>query len=505
MKKNDTLQGSKVFILLCQFDKKELKDFGLWLRSPIHNKSEKVIKLYEFIKKYRDNCSEINERVLLRDVGIISSASKRQATSMKDIKVLRQVMHLLRIQADDFLAWRSLQQDDVEKKYRIIDTLLKKKTYSLIPPTLNKAKTRLESCAIRDVEYRKNVFRLTEMEFYLEILQNNHNTQKAQQAVDSLRQSFISELLKYYCSLTNLERVNKAQYKYPLLEHIIQHLEKHDTDRSIPVIYVYYTSLRLTQYENPEDYYVLKNYLFEHSSIFGITDIRQFFNMLTNYCYRKIKHGDDEFMRERFEVFKKGIELKCWITETYLSEHQFIHIVKTALFFGELDWLDIFFQEHKDLLNPNVKDVFVNYYHALLKFELKEYGEAEDYLSKINTDPDFVYYMQYKILRIKVYYDKNGVTSITDYNLINNDLEAIRQYVLTDNNQKMSETVRQQYRNFANFSKRILKRKEKFIYHRTALTQSNLQALQKDLADLKPLIERTWLEEKVTELMAALE
>ena len=507
MTKNDVLLNSKIFTLLCKFDKKELKDFGLWLLSPIHNKSEKVIKLYEFIKKYKDNCSKMNERVLLRDVGIIPSASKRQTISPKDIKELRQVMHSLRVQADDFLAWRRLQQDNTEKKGLIMDTLLERTAYGLIRPMLNKAKAKHEASAIQDVKYCEGIFRLTEMEFYLEILQKNHNTQKAQETIDTLRQAFISKLLKYYCSLLNLEKVNKKKYEYPLLAYIKQHLDNHHADRSVPIIYVYYALLKLIEDEKPEDYYKVKDYLFKHPYTFGEVYNRQFFNILTNYCNRKIKNGEDDFMQERFEIYKKGVELKCWSAGTYFSEHQFIHIVKTALFLGELDWLEVFFQEHKDLLNPNVKDVFVNYYHALVTFESREYDTAQNHLREINNDQDFVYYMQSRILLIKIYYDNNELNSNNaDEHPINNELEAIRQYALPSTNKKMSETVRQQYSNFANFFKRILHRKKKLIdAYEKSPTQANLQALQKDLTHLKPLIERTWLEEKVTELMAALE
>jgi len=48
--KNSDVNNAKVLILLRQFDKKEWKDLGLWLHSPIHNSSEKVIKIYEYLR-----------------------------------------------------------------------------------------------------------------------------------------------------------------------------------------------------------------------------------------------------------------------------------------------------------------------------------------------------------------------------------------------------------------------------------------------------------------------
>jgi len=287
------------------------------------------------------------------------------------------------------------------------------------------------------------------------------------------------------------------------LEHIKTYLEN-SSDKEIPVIRVYYSLLKLLENEQSEDYYDLKNYLFKYLNNFGTTDIRHFFNVMTNHCNWKMKYGASEFIQERFEVYKKGIELKCWSAGTYFSEHQFIHVVKTALALHEIDWVQTFFEEHKKLLNPKVREVFVNYYQALLAFELKEYDKAQDYLGRINTSDDFAYHIQFKILYVKIFYDTQTLNiDNADTHPINYEIEALRQYLLEGNNKNMAETIRQVYSNFTNFFKRILNRKKKLIYDEP-LNQTNIHVLQNDLAELNPLIERTWLEEKIDELMQAI-
>jgi len=500
--KNSRLNNSKVLKLLRQFDKKELKDLGLWLHSPIHNGSEKVIKLYEsIIYRWRNNNKSLNERILLKSIGVISSASQKKPITQEDRKVLQQTLHLLYLQTQDFLVWKNIQQDDIQAKRRVMDAFLEKTSYALIPPILSKSKNKLESMPLRDIKYSENVFSLTEMEFYMTILLGNRNTNtELQRVIETLRQSFFSKSLKYYCSVINYEKILKVKFDYPFLEHIKVHLEN-SSDKEIPVIRVYYLLLKLLQYEQQGDYYDLKKYLFKHLSNFGTTDIRQFFNFMTNYCIRKVKYGFEEFIQERFEIYQKGIGLKCWSAGTYFSEHQFVHIVKTALALREIDWVQTFFENHKNLLNPKVKDVFVNYYQALLSFELKQYDKAQDHLGQINTADDFVYYIQFKILYIKIFYDTKTLNiDNADSHPINYEAEALRQYLLEGNNKNMAETTRLLYSNFTNFFKRILNRKKKLLYDEP-ITTANLEALQNDLADLKPLIERTWLEEKITELI----
>jgi len=380
MIKNSTLSNSKVLILLQRFDKKELKDLGLWLHSPIHNSSEKVIQLYECIKnRWQNTATPLNEHILLKSIGVTSSASQKKTITQKQRKALQQTLHLLYLQTQDFLLWKNIQQDEVQAKRRIMDVYLEKTTYTLIPSILNKSKDKLQTTQLRDIKYCEDVFSLTEMEFYLTILLGNRNTDsELQRVIETLRQSFLGKILSYYCAMINREKILKVEYDYPFLEHIKTYLYN-SPDKEVPVIRVYYSLLKLLEHEKVEDYYDLKNYLFEFSDNFGTTDTRQLFNFMTNYCNWKVKHGAHEFIRERFDVYKKGIELKCWSAGTYFSEHQFIHVAKTALALHETDWVQIFFEEHKNLLNPKIQDIFVNYYQALLAFELKEYDKGLSY------------------------------------------------------------------------------------------------------------------------------
>jgi len=502
---NSVLNDSKILILLRQFDKKELKELGLWLHSPIHNSSKKVIQLYECIRnKWQNDVTSLNEHVLLKSIGVISSASKKKRITQEHRKTLQQTLHLLYLQAQDFLLWKNIQQDEIQAKRRLMDTYLEKTVYKLVSSILKKSKNRLQANQLRDIKYCEDLFALTEMEFYLTILSGNRNTDtELQHVIATLRQSFFSKSLKYYCSVINYEKILKVKYEYPFLKHIKTYLEN-SPDAEIPAIRVYYSLLKLLEHEKSKDYYDLKDYLFIHLTNFGTTDIRQFFSHMANHCNWKILYGEQEFIRERFEVYQKGIELKCWSAGIYFSEHQFVHIVKTALALHEIDWIQTFFEEHKNLLNPEVQDVFVNYYQALLAFELKKYDKAQDHLSKINTADDFVYHVQFKILYIKIFYDKKNLNiDNADTHPINYEVEALRQYLLEGNNKNMAETTRQIYSNFTNFFKRILSRKKKLLYDES-LTQANLQALQDDLAELKPLIERTWLEEKIKELTQAI-
>jgi len=488
---------TKLMVLIHKLNEKEFKNLGLWVRSPIHNSSEKVIKLYDTLKKYRKTGKSLESFIVMRNMDILPKGAKRKDISKKNEQDLKQITSLLNRQIEDFLIWKKGKEDTIGSHRLLIDALLEKQLFKLAYIVMNIARKKHQSSTMRNIGYCIDAYKLSEVDYFMDVpLQSKNSAPPLKVVMEALEQSCLSQLMNYYCVVANTKRIIKIG-DFPFMEVVKNYVENSNTRQDFTVE-IYYRLLKMLEDEQPKDYYTLKAQLYNAFNAFDIKELREFFNYLTNYCYRKIKQGNNEFIQERFEIYKKGIEVKCWSSGTYFSEHQFIHIVKTALSLDELDWLGEFFQTHKDLLNPDVKKDIINYYHALTAFELRQYKEAQKHLRDITANQDFAYYMESKVLLIKIYYDNNE----KEYP-IDSELENIRKYTSPTADKKMSETVRQQYSNFANFFKRILNRKKKIIYGE-ALTQANLQALQNDLAKLKPLIERTWLEEKIAELTAAL-
>ncbi len=496
-------EETKMMVLIRHLNKKEFKSLGLWVRSPIHNSSKMVIKLYDILKKHHTTGKPLEAFTLMQNMNILPKGAKRKDISEKSEQDLRHIMSLLTIQIEDFLIWKKGKEDTIGNRRLLMQVLLEKESFKLAYMAMNKSQKKHQSSKIRNVDYCINDYKLAEVNNYINVsLKNKDSATSLKKVVSALEQSCLSQLLDYYCAVSNTKRIIKIDNS-PFMEVVKNYIENSGEKQDFTVE-IYYRLLKMLEYEQPQDYYALKAQLYNSLDAFDINDLKKFFNCLTNYCYRKFKQGDEEFAQERFNVFKKGIELKFWSSGTYFSEHQFIHIVKTALHVGELNWLDDFFQSHKTLLNPRVQEDIINYYHALKDFKLKRYKEVNNHLEKINTKQDFAYYMESKVLLIKIYYDNNELTiDNADEHPINNERENIEKYVAPNSNKKMSEPVRQQYSNFANFFKRILNRKKKLIY-KESLTKANLQVLQKDLAKLKPLIERAWLEDKITELMKEL-
>jgi len=497
---------SKLMILSRHLNEKEFKTIGLWVKSPCHNGSKNVVKLYEIIKKYRKTCKPIDNLIIVKAMGMLPRSAKQKDITPKHKADLRVTMHSLATLIEDFIIWNKTKEDEVGCKRLLMDALIERQTYAPIAPTMKKARKIHEASPFRDNKYWEDAYSLNEMDFYMEVLLKNRNAaNKIKDVLDSLHQSCLSKLLYYYCVVVNSRIVVKVNEDYPFMKAVKQYV-KNNSDINCSAVRVYYMLLEVLEHKREEDYYNLKSYLFDHLITFDANKIRQLLNFMSNYCNRMVRNGDNKFIQEKFDIYELGINYKCWTAGVYFSQHQFVHTVQTALALNKTQWVKDFLLKYQDTLSPVSKDYISNYCHALYAFHNKDYELVRTHLNRNFTVPpeDFTYHLGLKILCIKTYYDENNLT-FNNMNMrsIENDIEAIRQYTTVNNNKKMSETVRQQYSNFANFFKRILNRKKKYLFGNT-VTQTSIATLQNDLAELKPLIERTWLEEKVVELMTTL-
>jgi len=503
MLENSYLNDSKLFLLLKALSTKEIKQLELWLSSPLHNNAEEVLNLYQnIIHKHRKLDRPINKLTLLNYTELIYTNNNRNKLSPKEDALLRQVIFKLTNQIQDFLVWQKSKENKQATKLLLMDILLERKLYKLVSSTLLRSKKDIETSSYRNIGYCENVFKITETEFYLGIILSNRSSKVGvQQVIDKLRQFCISKLLRYYCAAKGRETILKVKYSYPLNTSIIEHLENHP-DNNIPIIRMYYNLLRLMKEEKQEYYYELKEYLFDNITAFDLTEIRQFLGFMINYCMQKSKEGQRHFFRERHNIYLSGLKIGCWSAGIYFSSHQFINIVSNALRLNEINWTGSFINEHSEELSPDIKEDILNYSYALLYFKTKELDKAQEHLINTKTPKDFVYHLKFKVLLIKIYYELQELNiDNADTHAINYELEAIRHYIVSTRNKKMSESMRQSYNNFVNIFKSILDRQKKLIYQEEVSTK-NIDKLKEKLHNTSPIVERPWLEEKIKELMA---
>ncbi len=498
----------KLLKLFHTLNKSERMELGKWLRSPIHNNSKGVIKLYEGVKEAtrRDRVKPISHLDMLKYIGALPRNANAKDIQADHEKKLGQLIHKLTVQLKDYLIWKKVKSDDILTNQQLMEALLIRGMHDDIAPVIKQTKKRINNLSYRDVLYCERAFKLAEIEFYLNIILRNRDTdaigKSIQEVLDTLWAYSLSNLLRYQCAAVNLEKILDTQLDYPLGTDTIAHLVRHSDNEQIN-IGLYYKLLKLLTNQRPEDYKELKTFLFKNLDCFETGEIRQFFSFMINFCTRMIKNRNPEFIPEKHEIYEKGLTSKCWVKNMFFSEFYFVHIVRNALLLeGKREWTANFINEYQSTLRPEVKDYVTSFCNALLAYHNRQFKEAINYLPIQEVPKDFAYFLDIKILKIKIHYDSGDWGLLPDggYAILN-ELENIRHYVNRPS-REIAQNIRDQYTHFVSIFGSIFNRKRRLMYpDDTHVTQTNLQNLQDKLINTSPIVERKWLEEKITELM----
>jgi len=466
--------NSNLFNLLSNLNKEERTEFGKWLRSPVHNNSKEIVRLYEGIKDAlrRDKIKPISRLDMLRYIGALPRSAKQEDVTSAHKRKLEQLIYKCTIQLKDYLIWKKVKGDDILSNQQLMEAFLMRGMHNEIIPIVKQTKKKLNNSPHRDIYYCERTFKLAEMDFYLSIILYNRNTEIAtistQNVLDTLRQYSLSSLLRYLCAAINLEKFLGVQLDYPLREAIRQHLVAHP-DKEQPSVGVYYRLLELLLNQQPEHYQELKTFLFNNLDVFETGEMRQFFNHMTNSCTVMIRNLNIEFIAEKHEIYEKGLELECWTKNKFFSEFQFVHIVRNALLLeGKEEWTANFIKEYQSTLRPEVKDYVYNYCNALLDYHNQQFEKAMKHLPTQEVPKDFAYFLDIKILEIKIRYDSDDWGDIPikydsgkggGYRILN-ESENIQNYVNRPS-REIARNIREQYTNFVNIFKRIFNRKRR--------------------------------------------
>ncbi len=492
---SDALKNSKFVQLISVLDPVDRKQFRKWLdfRTSDHKENHQQIVYDQLLHLLRQQLpiSKVN---MIKPIRHLLKGEKQ---AQKEV-ALRNLFYKLKIHLRDFIAWKNLESKDAVKDRYLQEFLISNQAYDLAAFENKKANKLLEGASIRNVQYFENSIYLQENEFFLNIILKNKNpNDNLEELVGYIRKFLLARLLLYYNAAQNRERILNVNYNLPFRKFVFDFLEN-GNDLEEPYLKLHYTIFKvLTAANADEDYSLAYHTLLNNSKVLSLVDKRQILNFLFNFCHKQIKAGNPKYNNKKFDLIKFGIKEKVWTAGIYFSESLFIQFVKTAISLNEMPWATSFVKTHRAFLPPKVQQDVVHFSLALIHFKNGDFEEAEEENNQIVQLKDFSYYMDYRILSLKIYLEVFDYSYKTySKSLINSILESMRQYLSAQRNKKMAAQIRKEYSNFVRIYSKIWRRLGKLVYFHP-LNRTSFLKLEKEVKELQPLIERDWLLEKV--------
>ncbi|MEM7103684.1 MAG: hypothetical protein AAF502_11170 [Bacteroidota bacterium] len=479
------MRKSKLIELFSGLSKEELTELGKFLRSSYHNKNEKVIKLYEYLKKVHNDIVvkypfpeniDNNELKVLDKEYVFKKIFKGQKFEAKRILDL---MAKLSVLVMDFMVWVEVRDLDLESDFIYLRTLKKRGLDRQFFQIANAIGKKIQKMPYRDAYYYNAQMRLNKM------IYEHPSTGKLKSEILSLKETVVNldhyylyNRLKYNCEMLNRGKILGQEYEEENLDKILPLLPENTS----PIFEILTRSAQTVRKVNDENYYRLKEIFFENLSQIQPIERNDLFIYLTNYASHRIHQGAGiEFLREVFELYKLGLQERLVIPNNRIDESIFLNIIDLSCRLDEYDWARNFIEDFKQYLNPNSRESTRKLGLAKIYFSEDNYESTLELLIKVEFK-NVYYSLVAKGLMLRSYYELSG------YDVLFFDFcEAFSKFL--HRNKIISEDYKKAYLNLIRFSKLLYKAK-------TTQKLTKPQLLE-EYKNIQNMASRKWISQKL--------
>lgn len=475
------MQNSKLYSILQNFDKYEQNRCRKYLQSPYFNANQTLVDLYDLLiedvngkrKKKSFEKEDIWKELDLGD-------------RYDDVRFRKFCSDLLKL-IESFIAQEEFGSDKLQETIFLLKAIGEKNMLKLQNSTLKTARNQSEQSPYRNTEFYLNQY-LIERNFYqlLDFETKRGDKSNVEDISSNLDLFYFSEKLRMACEILSRKKLKLHDYEFSFSKEIIELVESESNMlKKSPAIALYYQILLvLTDPDNEDNYYKLKDLLNKYAGFFPPKiAIEELYNSAQNYCVNKINLGKQEFLSELFDLFKSLIRSNLIIVDGQITPWYFRNIIVVSLRLGYYDWTEDFINSYSQYLPDSLRENAISFNLAQIYFYQKKYEKVIEQLQNVEYD-DITYNLNSKTILMATYYELDDIDPLFSL------MESFRTYL---NRQKsLPPSKVKDYLSLIKFTKRLVRvipKDEKAIIK-----------LKEDIVKEKGVVNANWLLEKIAEL-----
>ncbi len=474
------MKNTKLYTLLSSFDKYEQNRLRKYLSSPYFNRDESLVELYEVFIKHINNGSE---KEMTKD--FLWSRIKKDK-SFNDTRLRKYLSDLLKL-VEGYVIQQKFEESPINRTTYLLEAIGERKIEKLYNSAVKSARDESRKFELRNADYYFHQYDIEKKYYDLTEFELNRSSKSNIEALGlNLDSFYLAEKLKYYCAILTQKNFVAHEYEFPLIEEITGYLQNIPSEDLPPPVAIYYLIyLTLTNTDNDDNYYKLKNSLNRFGLLFPKQEARETLYMAAlNFCARRINKGHKEFMTELFLLYKDLLEKEIIIYNSELNPWYFKNIISVSLRIGEFDWAENFIKEYNSYLPEDLRKNAVTYNLGLLFFYQKRYEKVIEQLRDVEYD-DPSYNIDSKTMLIATYYELDEIEPLDSL------FESFRVYL--NRHQDISLQSRKRYMNLIKFTKKLTRIPPN--------DKKALNKLNKEIDESEGVVSVRWLKEKIQELL----
>jgi hypothetical protein len=476
------MRESKLTEMLKGISPSEFKSFGEFLYSPFHNKSKKILQLYELIN---NNFEKFDANVLTNKRIAISIFNDEGSKDQNVRTLISNFTTLL----EEFLVQLEISGNTVQSKLFLLKSLSGRNIRKTFNMTSN------EITGITSKDFNKNIVFYYDDLTHKDILLNY----RGEDLDLDLDKSYFDMADNADCLfiVTKLRVINTVLSRRILsggniyksfwgVDNIIDYVEKNieKIRKSHPIIYSEYKILKMMlKPDSVKHFHDLEKHVLANISKYSEDELEQVYYSLANYCVNKIATGEDKFITELYKIYTNFEKNGFYKRNNNIQYTDFMSVVICGLNLKEIKWVNYFFENYKSNISSDVKRDTINLVSALISFYNKKYKECINQLNKVGYKYSY-FYLKSKETLIKSYYE------LGETELIESAIDAAKHYL--KRHRDILSIHYDRYILFLNGVNNLIKLDKK--------QKAEIKLLMKKLDENRNTIAREWLIEKIIEL-----
>lgn len=476
------MKDTKLFTLLRSISKDEFTEFHDFIISPIINKDENFVILYDYIKKNYKSALEVGigkEKIYKAVFG------KSEFNESKYWKLTSGFSKLI----DKYLLFSAFENDPYYHKNLLLDIYRTRNVQKQFETLLKEIHRSFEK------EFNKGLsYYLNRTHFYFQKL-SYLGPENIEEFDDDLKKMF--ENLKMFFIMTNITSasiISNFKEKFPadakkdvwMFKEILTYLgkNKQSVKKEDKMVYIFYLIILMKMdYSDKKNYFEIKKIIISSNLKFSKNLLRHILINLFDYAVKKFTSGDEKFLREIYFINKIMDENSVTLFGEFIQGEYFYSVVEHSVMLNEIEWTEDFIRKYGKYLTDDYRESTMNLSSARLNFELSDFDSSLNDLLKVeNLNPYF--YLSHKILLLQNYFE------IKDFDSIDRVLETTQKYL--NRRIDISDELKKNYLKFFDYFRKL----------KTAATVKRYLSrnLYKELEKESFFIYSKWLMEKSKEL-----
>ncbi len=402
--------NSKLLQLLMSFDSIQLDELFKFVRSPIHNEQEALINLYEYIYKKKD---DFNETALLKETAWRNVFPKKD---FNDVRMRRYIADLYKV-CLNYLSWHQLEQNEMEKKILQLQFMRASKLNKHFDSHLKSIQKWKLSNSKSNIQTLHQEF-VIEQEISLNLDQGHDRGVEPNLQIlsNKLDVFYLSNKLKSCCAITNYQNISKQEYHLPLIEEVLEHLEKTPYPDQ-PLIGFYHAALlSLLEFENEEHLAKMKSIIIEHPNEFLSEELKDMFTVAKNYIIKKANQNRSEkkYLVELFDLYNLEMQGDSLLDQGFISPFTYKNIVTLGIHLGKEEWTKKFLEDYRPYLPIDQRESVYAFNLSRWHFNQKQFEKIIANLLQVEYHEIFLE-LDAKVLLIKTYYELDEIETLLSF------------------------------------------------------------------------------------------